>query len=281
MNDYIIRTMGREELAIAFELAAAEGWNPGLHDADSFYATDPNGFFAGLLGGQPIATISAVKYSPDFAFIGLYIVKPGYRGKGYGLRLWNAALDYLEGCNIGLDGVVERQEAYKKSGFHLAYRNIRYEGAGGGEPPSDANIVELAEMPLEDLYAYDRPLFPAERRQFTAPWIGQPESSALGILRTGRLAGYGVLRRCRSGYKIGPLFADAPEPAESLFLALRSRAAPGSPIYLDIPEVNPAAVALVQRHGLTRVFETARMYTGENPELPLDRIFGVTTFELG
>jgi hypothetical protein len=32
---------------------------------------------------------------------------------------------------------------------------------------------------------------------------------------------------------------------------------------------------------MTVVFETARMYTGEAPRLPLDGIFGVTTFELG
>jgi hypothetical protein len=29
------------------------------------------------------------------------------------------------------------------------------------------------------------------------------------------------------------------------------------------------------------VFETARMYKGSAPVLPLDNIFGVTTFELG
>ena len=29
------------------------------------------------------------------------------------------------------------------------------------------------------------------------------------------------------------------------------------------------------------VFETARMYRGGQPQLPLDRVFGVTSFELG
>jgi len=28
-------------------------------------------------------------------------------------------------------------------------------------------------------------------------------------------------------------------------------------------------------------FETARMYTKETPPLPMDRLYGVTTFELG
>ena len=44
---------------------------------------------------------------------------------------------------------------------------------------------------------------------------------------------------------------------------------------------NHRAIALAKRWGLTPVFETARMYRGPPPELPLDRIFGIATFELG
>ena len=29
------------------------------------------------------------------------------------------------------------------------------------------------------------------------------------------------------------------------------------------------------------VFETARMYTGAPPAIPVDRVYGVTSFELG
>jgi hypothetical protein len=50
---------------------------------------------------------------------------------------------------------------------------------------------------------------------------------------------------------------------------------------LDIPESNPAAVALAERRGMTSVFETARMYTKEPPALPIEQVFGVTSFELG
>lgn len=44
---------------------------------------------------------------------------------------------------------------------------------------------------------------------------------------------------------------------------------------------NVKAVALAERHGLTPGFETARMYRGPAPDLPLDKTFGITTFELG
>jgi Acetyltransferase (GNAT) domain len=100
------------------------------------------------------------------------------------------------------------------------------------------------------------------------------------LVERGTLIGYGVLRPCRQGSKIGPLFADRHEAADELFTALRARAAAGL-VYLDVPEVNSAAVALAEQHGMKPVFETARMYKGPAPAVDLPRVFGVTSFELG
>ncbi len=280
-NSYTIKTMNQQEVELAVEWAAQEGWNPGLHDAQCYYAADPNGFLIGYLNDEPIATISAVKYSDDFGFIGFYIVKPEYRGKGFGIQIWNAALEYLKGANVALDGVVAQQENYKKSGFKFAYSNIRYEGLGGGNTPEVANIVELASLTFDTIEAYDQPFFPASRPNFLKAWITQPDSHSLGIMSNGELSGYGVIRKCLQGYKIGPLLADSPELAESLFLALKSKLNTKDTVYLDTPEVNQAAVNLAKRHGMTVSFETARMYTGGTPNIPLDRLFGVTSFEIG
>ncbi len=166
MSDYVIRTMKRSEIDLAVEWAAGEGWNPGLHDAGCYHAADPNGFLIGTLSGKPIATLSVVKYGETFGFLGFYIVSPEFRGQGYGLQIWNAGLNYLAGRNIGLDGVVDQQENYKKSGFKLAYRNVRYEGTGGGEYPEETGIVDLAALPFETVDAYDRPFFPDKRTGF-------------------------------------------------------------------------------------------------------------------
>lgn len=280
-TNYLIRTMTQEELAFAIGLASDEGWNPGIHDAESFYAADPNGYFVGLLGDEPVSSVSAVKYDSSYGFAGFYIVKPEYRGQRYGIQICNHALDYLKGCNIGCDGVVAQQENYKKIGFKLAYRNVRYESKGGGDTPTDSGIVDLTTLPLPMIETYDRRFFPAPRSAFLKTWISQPEGRALGIRQGDRLVGYGVLRKCRTGYKIGPLFADNPSLAETLFLALKSSAGADEPIYLDTPEINPEAVALAKKHGMEIVFETARMYNGEFPDVDLNGTFGVTTFELG
>jgi len=276
-----IRTMERHEIDIAVAWAKAEGWNPGLNDAACFYEADHNGFLIGLLDGEPVATISAVKYGASFGFIGFYIVKPEHRGKGYGLQIWNAAMRNLEGRVIGLDGVIDQQENYRKSEFSLAYNNLRYEGIGGGIAKSDSAIVPLSSIAFAEINNYDAPFFPADRACFLQSWINQPNSAALGILRDGKLSGYGVIRACDNGFKIGPLIADSEEEAERLFLALKAHVPSGVHFFLDTPAVNAAALKLAKQHQMTVSFETARMYLGQPPEFPAHRLFGVTSFELG
>ncbi len=278
---YRIRTMTRDEIDLAVEWAAQEGWNPGWHDAECYYAADSKGFLLGLLGDEPVAMISVVKYGETFGFLGFYIVKPQHRGKGYGIQIWNAGLKYLEGRNVGLDGVVAQQENYKKSGFKLAYRNIRFEGVGGGDASGSSAVVPLSSVPFEAARSYSQSYFPADRSGFLKCWIHQPESYAYGILHNSRLAGYGVLRSCRTGYKIGPLFADSAELAELLFLELKSKVDSSEQIYLDVPEINKNAVGLAERYTMKVAFETARMYNREFPEINLEHTYGVTSFEVG
>ena len=127
---------------------------------------------------------------------------------------------------------------------------------------------------------YDAGIFPADRSSFLETWLRMPGARGLAAVRDGTVTGYAIARPCRTGFKIGPLFADDEATAERLLGGLVS-AIGDQPFFLDIPEPNDAAGRLVERFGMSPVFETARMYTGEPPAEPVDRIFGVTTFELG
>jgi hypothetical protein len=53
INDLSIRTMRPDEISIAMNWAAAEGWNPGLADDAGFAAVDPEGFLIGEFDGAP------------------------------------------------------------------------------------------------------------------------------------------------------------------------------------------------------------------------------------
>lgn len=286
MAELTIRPMLAEEIQWMIDQAAAEGWNPGLHDAEPFYQADPQGFLLAELEGEKVGCISAVAYPGQFGFIGCYIVVPAYRGRGYGWRLWQAGMNHLRNCNVGLDGVVAQQDNYKRSGFRLVYRNIRFHGQRDAALPvlsGDPELTVLAatEADRQALFDYDRRYFPAERSEFLASWIRQPDSVALVSLTADTISGLAVIRPCLSGYKVGPLFADSQLIAESLLQQLLMSLPEGAEFYLDVPECHPQAVALAQRMAMQSVFETARMYTGEAPAMRMEGIFGVTTFELG
>ncbi|MCP1967809.1 GNAT family N-acetyltransferase [Bradyrhizobium elkanii] len=280
MNDLSIRHMRPDEIALAVDWAAAEGWNPGLADAPCFAAEDPQGFFIGELDGEPAAVISCVNYGAQFSFLGFYIVRPDLRGRGHGLKIWNAAIAHARPRVIGLDGVVAQQANYQKSGFALAYANVRYGGTVAAPPAPNARIVALSDVPMALIEADDATVFPAPRPAFLRSWINTPGHVGRALMRDGRLAGWGVIRPCRTGRKIGPLIADDRAGAEAILSALLASAG-GGEIFLDVPAINRDAVALAQDLGLLPVFETARMYTGAIPPLRIDRVFGVTTFELG
>jgi GNAT superfamily N-acetyltransferase len=276
-----IRAMRPDEIAMAADWAAAEGWNPGLADAACFATVDPQGFFMGEIDGEPAAIISCVNYDARFSFLGFYIVRPDLRGRGYGMRIWNAAIAHAQARVIGLDGVVAQQENYKKSGFRLAYANVRYGGAVAAPPASaPAGVVALTEIPFAAVVADDAMVFPAPRAAFLRAWFDTPGHVGRALVRDGKLAAWGVIRPSRTGRKIGPLVADDRAAAEAVLAALLKGAGDG-PVFLDVPSVNRDAVALAQDLGLAPVFETARMYTGAIPPLRLERVFGVTTFELG
>jgi len=283
-SELVIRQMTRPELDTLVEWAAAEGWNPGRHDAEIFWNTDPEGFVAAELGGELVGGGSIVSYAGHFGFMGFFIVRPDHRSRGLGRQLWyhrrNLLISRLQPpAVIGMDGVFDMQDFYSRGGFVLHNRDLRFEGIAAAGPAPET-VVELKEVPLAELCSYDSAHFPCSREQFLKAWIDQPDSCALGVIEDDRLKGYGVIRPCRRGLKIGPLFAADGEIAERLFRGLEDFA-PGEPIFLDVPENNRQAMALAQRHAMTEVFGCARMYYGSAPVLPDQEIFGVTTFELG
>jgi len=280
MGELRIRTMRPDEISIAVDWAAAEGWNPGFRDAPCFSLVDPDGFLIGELDSAPAATISCVNYSTSFAFLGFYIVREDLRGRGHGLHIWNAAIAHAGPRVIGLDGVVAQQQNYRKSGFKRAYANVRYGGTVVAPDPQRVSVVPLNDVPLALVAADDATVFPAPRIQFLRAWIGSPGHVARALVRDDRLAAWGVIRPCRMGSKIGPLVGDDRDAVEAVLAALVASST-NSEIFLDVPSINRDAIALAEDLGLAPVFETARMYTGEIPPLRLERVFGVTTFELG
>jgi GNAT superfamily N-acetyltransferase len=277
------RSLTLAEVRTLVGWAAREGWNPGQHDAASFWLSDPDGFLALEIDGQLAGGGGIVRHNPHFGFMGLFILEPRFRGCGWGHRLWYERRDRLlarlsSPATIGLDAVEAMIPFYARGGFQPYYRHVRF--SGRPVPRASAEVIDLATVDRAQIQAYDRTCFPGPRTAYLDAWLARPAGHTLAVVRDGQLRGYGVLRQCGSGWKLGPLFADDQEIADLLLTHAASLTGP-EPILLDAPENNPLAHALCRHHQMEPVFECTRMYLGPPPQIDDHRIFGITTMELG
>ncbi|OIJ63487.1 GNAT family N-acetyltransferase [Streptomyces mangrovisoli] len=277
--DLVVTRATLDDWPVISGWAADEGWNPGLADGAAFFAQDPRGFFLGRIDGEPVSAVSVVTYGADYAFLGCYLVRPDLRGRGHGLATWNHALAHAGSRTVGLDGVVAQQDNYRRSGFAPAHRTVRFTGTA---PAADApaGVRPVGPGDLDEILAYDAACLPADRPRFLTAWLTGAGHRAVVRRTGGRVSGYAVLRPAREGLRVGPLFADGADDARALLAALAAEAS-GAEIAVDVPEPNKAAMALAEDAGLTPSFETARMYTGPVRPHAEDRVYAVTTLELG
>ena len=277
-----IRALDKSELGILVDWAAQEGWNPGA-EVDVFWETDPQAYLGMHHDGDLIAGLAIVDYGGRLGNMGLFIVRPDFRGQGLGRRLWYEGRDRLlerldPGAAIGIDAVKAMEAFYADSGFVATHDHHRMLLRSRIEAVP-ATVRRIA-APVGSLSDLDTRCFGAPRPQFLAGWLGQ--SDHLGFVHLeDRLRGYAVLRPCRAGYKVGPLFADSPAVADDLFRAMSAEVPAGSELFIDVPAVNAAGMEWIAQRDGVEVFTCARMYHGTPPATDWSAVFGVTTLELG
>lgn len=268
------RLMTEADLQTVLGWAADEGWNPGLDDAAAFMMADPEGFFIGEVSGVPAAAISVVNHSDRLAFLGLYLCRPEFRGQGHGYALWHHAMGHAGDRSVGLDGVPDQQDNYRKSGFELADQTWRYEGRVDASPSDDVisatpeDAAWIAEMEA-GASGYAKP-------GFMSAWLG-PSPSRRTVVLSGR-RGFATYRQCQDGFKIGPLVT--PGADEAAVLIRHIAAEVEDRVIIDVPARCAELTGFCVAEGLTPTFNTARMYRGSVPQ-PGSTCFSVATLELG
>lgn len=274
-----MKGLGVAEVEDILGWAVEEGWNPGLDDAAAFHAADPHGFFGAYVDGALAAGISVVRHSAEFAFLGLFICKPEFRGKGLGSWLWYKAVSHAQGRVIGLEGVPEQELTYQRRKFRSDLATTRFKGRL--EARESRDLRAMAEADIKPLIAMEWAASGSLKPAYMEAWLrGAATRQTLVLEANGAPVGFAVVRKCRDGdYKIGPLVA--PDlPAARALLAGAGRIAEGGDVSLDVPGQCEALADLARGQGLEPVSTTRRMYCGGRIE-PGRGIYAVGTLELG
>ena len=245
----------------------------------SFSRPIRTGFLVRRVAGRPVSAISVVNHSESFAFLGLYLCHPDFRGRGHGLAIWNAGLAHAGARTVGLDGVPAQEANYARSGFarHGGAARFTHDfslpSAGATRPARPEDVGALLER--------ERRATGVDASRFLDLWFRDTASRRTLILEDGDgLAGYGTVRACRAGAKIGPFNARDDATARVLLGDLAAVFGAG-PVSLDVPESATGLRSLLAEAGFQPSFSTARMYLGPPPAIAPDGHRSLATLELG
>mgnify|MGYP001162300483 CR=1 FL=1 len=291
---FSIRSFEQQDSGAITDWAKTEGFIPGLGDIGIYSNTDNQGIWLGCIGQKPIGSIAGIKYNKSYAFIGLFIVLKEYRGNGYGVALWQHALNYLDGVEcIGLEAAPSRIKDYSKWGFNLSSKTTRWQLDNNfdllptgfyNEPLYDLEVVDGRALPGKAVEIYDAQREASPRPHFLSDWLSHPLGKVSTVLDpNGMCHGFGRIRPCLlkdgEAWRIGPLLADTPPIAEMLLRNLLNKH--NGKIFLDTPGLNPYAPFLLESLGFESISNTFRMYKGLQPPVQMNQIYGLACLELG
>lgn len=278
-----INNMTISNIRMALSWAEKEKWNPGKHEAQALYSADPKGYFILKENNNPVATLAAVRYNQNYGFLGLYMVKKEYRGRGYGIQLWNSAFEHIKDCScIGLNAVLNQVNNYQKFGFNTYAINTRWAGIPNSKQIDFSVSTTLNSLiSAEEICNYDQSILPINRKSFLKKWLIMPNASVLAAVVDGNIQGYGVISKCFEGYKVAPLYANNFAVAKEVFAGLSKLVGKGKSIQLDTIDSNPHATELAKNFGLFKTSTTVQMYRGETPQIDNEKIYGLTSLEIG
>jgi ribosomal-protein-alanine N-acetyltransferase len=288
-----IRPLARRDIEVVTAWARAEGFTPGSGDVEIYRHTDRQGLWLGWLGQEPVGCIAGVRYNAAYGFLGLFLVTPSQRGKGFGVELWRHALAHLADLPcIGLEAAPDRVDDYASWGFRPASPTTRWQlihaettgDAWSADRGDRLTLLEGSAIPTAAVQIFDGQREPSPRPHFLADWLQHPAGTVLALIDTrGQCHGFGRIRPCLlrhgEGWRIGPLLADSPTLAAQLLRGLINRH-PGV-VLIDTPDANPAAASLLQQLGFRALSHTMRMYRGPAPSVSMAEVYGLACLELG
>lgn len=233
-----------------------EGWNLGLYGSEIYYKIDPQGHFI-LKNDETIASISLIKHSPYFFTLGPFIVKKEYRRQGVGDILWKYAMNRMNkehpDALIVLYAVSSQVSRYQKSGFAPVLKNQRWyiDSSNAFQLFDSLNCYPITPDLIPAISLYDQHHYFTSRQLLFTQILQKPETNGLVYMDDNIIKGFGIVRRCVRGYRIGTLIADTKEIAQSLIGGLL-RFCNQESVLIDIPDCNPQGIACMNTFNAVR-----------------------------
>lgn len=233
-----------------------EGWNLGLYDSDTYYKIDPQGHFI-LKNDEAIASLSLIKHSATFFTLGPFIVKNKYRRQGAGEALWKFAMTRMNEEHphalIVLYAVSAQVNRYKKLGFMPIIENQRWyiNSSTGFHSFLSSNCRPLTVELIPAVSLYNQLHYFTSRELLFTDMLKKPEVNGLVFMDDNTIKGFGMIRRCIRGFRIGALVADTKEITQSLISGLLNFCNEEQ-VFIDVPDCNLQGLACMNSFNAIR-----------------------------
>ena len=264
-----LRTMTAADMSAGMRLKEIAGWNQTEADWQRFLAASREGCFVVEVDGAVRGTATTISYQGRFAWIGMVLVDPAYRGRGIGTMLLGKTLAYLDEQGIGcmkLDATPAGKPIYERMGFVAEFEIERWilqrlprPGATSGSVPPETMPVPL----FDQLLRADREAFGADRSMLLRSIHHASPQFTNGLWNAGGIEGYAFARQGSFADHLGPWIAKDQATANQLLKTFLAQCARES-VVVDSPLINPFVRPLLQAHGFTFSRMLTRMFRGEN-----------------
>jgi GNAT superfamily N-acetyltransferase len=264
-----LRLMTEADIPAGMRLKEIAGWNQTCEDWRRFLEASPSGCFVAEVDGKVCGTATTIVYQNRFAWVGMVLVDPEYRSRGFGTQLLEKAIRHLDErqiATIKLDATPQGKPIYEKLGFVREYELERWtllriaaDAKGGDCGPCESVSPKL----LESVLWKDQEIFGASRSFLLKSLHRHSPHLSITTSTNGELEGYAFGRRGSFADHLGPWVAtnaDAARRCLETFLTRSGRNA----IIVDRLKANTTAEGLLRSLAFTYARPLTRMVRGPN-----------------
>jgi GNAT superfamily N-acetyltransferase len=255
------------DIPAGMRLKELAGWNQSEADWERFLAASPDGCFVAEVDGAVRGTAATISYEGKFAWVGMVLVDPEFRGKGIGTQLLEKTIEYLDAAKIPaikLDATPLGKPIYEKLGFVTEYeieRMILKRDAADGSRQTDSSRVDNRQLRM--VFDRDREIFGADRSGLLQSLHDNAPELTLVLERSNNLAAYAFGRRGSFADQMGPWMAADAQACEELLNTFLTRCHRET-LIVDCMKAHSTASQLVRARGFSYARPLTRMYRGKN-----------------